>query len=100
MNKKDVIKRIKNIMPKYNPKQAFIFGSYAYGKPNIESDLDLLMITDEDNKIYYQKVMKDLYHFEVPVELIVLNSKTFEERLTCNTMFQEIKQKGIKIYGN
>jgi len=39
-----------NISKKFNLKKIIVFGSYAYGKPNINSDLDLCIITDLGSK--------------------------------------------------
>ena len=34
------------IAKKFSTRRIFLFGSYAYGKPQFESDLDICIITD------------------------------------------------------
>lgn len=40
---------IEQITSTYDPEKIILFGSYAYGKPNAWSDLDLLVIMDAPN---------------------------------------------------
>ncbi len=37
---------ISQIASQFKPRQIILFGSYAYGKPSPESDVDLLVIMD------------------------------------------------------
>ncbi len=46
---KEIIHKIANkIIEKYKPKKVILFGSYAYGEPTKESDIDFLIIKDTD----------------------------------------------------
>ncbi len=36
------------IITHYTPQKVILFGSYAYGQPDEESDIDLLIIKDTD----------------------------------------------------
>jgi uncharacterized protein len=36
---------VKNLVNSLNPEQIILFGSYAYGEPNWDSDFDLLIVT-------------------------------------------------------
>jgi len=46
---KDKISEIVNkIVIGYNPDKIILFGSYAYGNPKEDSDLDLFVIKDTD----------------------------------------------------
>ncbi|MBI4651720.1 nucleotidyltransferase domain-containing protein [Candidatus Desantisbacteria bacterium] len=38
---------IKTIIEEYKPKKIILFGSYVYGKPSKDSDLDILIINDD-----------------------------------------------------
>jgi predicted nucleotidyltransferase len=43
----DLLAEIKNrIVEHFHPKQIILFGSHAYGNPNRDSDIDLLVIMD------------------------------------------------------
>ncbi|MGL5724578.1 nucleotidyltransferase family protein [Cetobacterium sp.] len=40
------------MVQEFHPKKIYIFGSYAWGTPNEDSDLDIMVILDKcDNKI-------------------------------------------------
>jgi predicted nucleotidyltransferase len=42
----------KKLIREFNPKKIYVFGSYAWGSPTEDSDLDLMVITKEcENKI-------------------------------------------------
>ena len=47
------IEEIKNkLVSEFNPKKIYIFGSYAWGNSNEDSDLDIMIITEQcENKI-------------------------------------------------
>ncbi len=40
----EIIERLKPI----HPEKVILFGSYAYGEPNKDSDIDLLVVTQDD----------------------------------------------------
>ena len=44
--REQVAARLNNASPR--PLKAILFGSYAYGEPGEDSDLDLLIILDKD----------------------------------------------------
>ena len=46
----------KRLVATYNPIEIYIFGSYAWGKPEEDSDLDLLIVIDEYKKDHYKTV--------------------------------------------
>jgi predicted nucleotidyltransferase len=46
--KKKLDKMVKKIVQAYKPEKIILFGSYAYGDPNRDSDLDLLIIKETD----------------------------------------------------
>ena len=50
----EIIERLKPL----NPNKIILFGSYAYGTPNEDSDIDLFLLKDSltlDNNRYYQR---------------------------------------------
>lgn len=55
--------------------QIFLFGSYAYGKPRKDSDLDLY------------------------VDIIAKKKKDFLDRLDNITLERKVNRDGIRIYG-
>jgi len=44
----EIIEKVKNkLVTTYSPLEIYFFGSYAYGTPDEESDLDLLIVVSE-----------------------------------------------------
>ena len=47
----NTIEEVKNrLITVYNPLEIYLFGSYAWGVPSQDSDLDLLIIIEESNE--------------------------------------------------
>jgi len=87
----------------YNPTKIYIFGSYAWGKPNEDSDLDLMIIvpSSENSKPHlrsYDGYMA-LGGIGFPKELIVLTEEEFEVRSSNEAYLAfKVKNEGICIY--
>jgi uncharacterized protein len=79
---KDKISEIvEKITSGYNPDKIILFGSYAVGNPNENSDLDLFVIKDSDLPRPQRtiQVRKMLYGSMIPIDLIVYTPKEIEE---------------------
>jgi uncharacterized protein len=65
----------------YQPEKIILFGSYATGNPNENSDLDLLVIKDTDVPRPQRavQVRKMIYGVMVPIDLIVYTPKEIDE---------------------
>ena len=91
--------------------QAILFGSYAYGTPHDDSDIDLLVVTGDDympanykekSNIYLKAAMliRDIEK-KVPIDLIVHTKKMYERFTELNSMFyRKIEKEGIVLYDN
>jgi len=83
-------------------KKVYLFGSYAYGFPNEESDIDLCVIID--NNYQRRKVAFDiklnLYNNKItPTDLIVYNENDFENYSSTVGFEKTIKEEGVLLYG-
>ena len=97
----DITKKIVN---EYNPKKIILFGSYAYGKPTDDSDIDLLIIknTDETPMQRWMRLRRLLMTPDVMISItpFVYTEKELDERLQIKDYFiQEILKKGVVLYG-
>ena len=99
--KKEIIERLKPL----NPDKIILFGSYAYGTPNEDSDIDLYVVTNdefipqswkENNNLYLKvsKLIRDLRN-KTAIDLIV-HTKTMADKFKdLNSSFsQELLTKG------
>jgi predicted nucleotidyltransferase len=84
--------------------QIYLFGSYAYGTPREDSDLDLYVVLKDDIPLRELDAMDiiglALYKKKsIPTDILVLKSNRFNYRQGSVTLEYEVKNKGIKIYG-
>jgi len=91
--KKEIVERLKPL----NPDKIILFGSYAYGKPDENSDIDLYIVTNDDfvpqswrdkSEIYlkFSKKLRDLQK-TIPIDLIVHTRKMYEKFAKLNSSF-------------
>lgn len=87
----------------YAPNEIYLFGSFAWGNPEEDSDLDLLVIVDHsEEKIYKRPIkgIKALRGLKLAKDVIVYTNDEFNN-LSSNevSLFDKIKREGIKLYG-
>lgn len=102
MNKQKEIKKIVSQIAKgYKPEKVILFGSFAYGKPDKGSDVDLLVIknTEESKKKRLLGVEKMLLDRIMPLDILVYTPKEIENRLSLGDFFiEDIVKKGKLVY--
>lgn len=89
----------RQIAERFRPEKIILFGSYAYGTPHVESDVDLLVIMPAANEISMS--IRITLAFEPPfaLDLIVRTPKRLERRLKEGDWFlREIMEKGKVVY--
>lgn len=104
-----IIKNISNTLKKnFDIKEIILFGSYQKGLENSDSDIDLLIILDENGiaKNYDErldrklKISKSILEFKkrIPIDLLVFTKDEWKLILSYNTSFyNEINKEGIRI---
>lgn len=103
MVNKTLIEEIKRrLIEVYNPVAIYLFGSYAWGTPTKDSDLDLLIIIDESNEKSYKRPVAGYYalqELDISKDLIVQTKKEFENSANnVTTLTHKIKKDGKIIY--
>lgn len=95
------INSIKNqLVKKYKPQKIILFGSYAYGEPTKDSDVDLLVVADTDKKFHKRvQEVRTLLPKDRPFDLIVLTPSEYQKARIENSLLLEIEAKGRVIYG-
>ena len=93
---------IERIVSELKPEKIILFGSYAYGNPTPDSDVDLLVIMKTKAKEIdrYVAVSNVLYPRQFPVDILVKTPKEMEAeaRKTGNFFIREILKKGRVLY--
>jgi predicted nucleotidyltransferase len=91
---------VKQIAVKFQPEKIILFGSYAYGQPRPESDVDLLVIIDTSlrNREQAAQIARAIdYHFGL--DLLVRTPQQLAKRLALGDFFlQEVTEKGKVLY--
>jgi uncharacterized protein len=74
----DIVNRI---AIRFNPDKIILFGSYAAGNPNNDSDVDLLIIKDTDLPRHKRSfdIQKSLVGSMIPMDILVYTVKEFEQ---------------------
>lgn len=91
------------IKQRFAPQKIILFGSYAYGKPNENSDIDLLIIMNTKMKPYKQASIIRLYLDEIlkenyPIDIIVRTPEEVEKRLKeGDFFFKGILKEGVPL---
>lgn len=88
------------IVRAYHPERVLLFGSYAYGTPSADSDVDLLVILPCEGKGARKAVeILNTVDAKFPVDLLVRTPQQIRQRLARNDFFlREIIEKGKVLY--
>ena len=89
------------IVREMNPEKIILFGSYAWGKPNSDSDVDLFIVKDSKERRIdrIREVRKIILGSGVAVDILVYTPKEIEKRVDLEDPFiLNILNKGRIIY--
>ncbi len=98
--KKLISKVVNDAAEKIKPKKVILFGSYAYGKPNKDSDVDLLFIkeTKLSGLKRYSWATQFIEHL-FPMDILIKTPAEVKKRLKMGDPFyHEIINKGRVLY--
>lgn len=94
----------KKIRDNYNPEKIILFGSYAYGKPKKDSDIDLLIIKKTnarhiDRSTKVREILQEENRL-IAIEPLVYTPKEVDKRLKMEDDFiKNIMDEGKILYG-
>jgi len=85
----EIDKIIRQIVAAYQPEKIILFGSYAYGKPSADSDLDLLIIkrTAErfiDRWTNVRKIVSDRFRLNLSFLHLTSWKKDWQEEISSS----------------
>ncbi len=98
---KKVIKNFAlGLAKQFNPEKIILFGSYAYGNPGKDSDIDLLVVLrHNESAIKKASDIRLALPADVPIDVIVRTPERIKERLAMNDFFiREIIERGLVLY--
>jgi len=88
---------------KQNIQKIYLFGSYAYGEPNEDSDIDFCVIIDDSistrrNEVYFKIEKKLLSKHMVPNDLLIYNADIFNKFKYSRGIERVVVKYGVLIY--
>lgn len=98
-----ILRIVDQIKREYEPEKIILYGSYAYGKPTEDSDIDLLIVKETAKKRVdrFVEVSRLIYERgrRVSISPLVYTPKELEERLSLGDDFvEEVLTKGEVLY--
>jgi predicted nucleotidyltransferase len=99
-SQKEIKKLCEQIAREYRPQKIILFGSHAYGKPQWDSDVDLLVIMPFKGR-YTSKAIEILNRLNptTTLDLLVRTPQQVEKRLAMDDFFmREIIERGKVMY--
>lgn len=91
---------VAQIAARFKPQRIILFGSYAYGKPRPESDVDLLVIMETTQSEIQQAIqILQAIDYRFGLDLIVHTPQRLSQRITWGDAFlKEITSHGKVMY--
>ena len=97
----DTINRyVKRLAQEINPRKIVLFGSYAYGHPQPDSDVDLLVIMNTRKRAVYEAVrIQCAVPAPFPVDILVRTPGQIRRRVALGDSFiREVTSQGRVLY--
>lgn len=103
VTREDIQATCDDIVREFTPLQVILFGSYAYGTPTEDSDVDLLVVMDIPKSEFRNKALE--IQQRIPhrfgLDLLVRSPEEIAYRVSYNDWFlREITEKGDFLYGS
>ena len=92
---------VRQIVAEYNPEKIILFGSFAWGRPGFDSDVDLLVIKNTDEGFFERNMsVRKIIDGVLPVDILVRTPEEIKKRLVLGDPFYvNIIKNGKYLYG-
>ncbi len=102
VTREDIQATCDDIVREFAPLQVILFGSYAYGTPTEDSDVDLLVVMDvpeAETRLHAVEIRQRIPH-RFSMDVLVRSPEEILYRTSYNDWFlREITEKGEVLYG-
>jgi len=93
---------LESVVAYFNPRRVIVFGSVARGEAGPESDIDLLVIVDDDTpaeKVTLKAGYESRKPYRAPVDVIPVREKTFQRNAQiAGTLSRAAVLDGVVVY--
>lgn len=82
----------------------YLFGSFAYGEPSADSDLDIYVVIPDDSALRPIEAMRAIrqnlgkLNREMPLDILASRASRFSEMSVLPTMERKIARDGVVLY--
>jgi predicted nucleotidyltransferase len=94
---------VERLVKGLSPEKIILFGSYAYGEPTEDSDIDILVIIPDSAEPRYRRAQKAcsfLWGLAIPTEVVVLTQREVERSSTViASLAYQALHRGKVLYG-
>jgi predicted nucleotidyltransferase len=96
----NIVELAERIVQQFHPERIILFGSYAYGRPTADSDVDLLVILPfEGHPARKAAEIRTSIRALFPMDLLVRTPQQVQRRVEQGDFFmREIMEKGKVLY--
>jgi predicted nucleotidyltransferase len=85
----------------YNPLSLYVFGSYAWGTPTVDSDIDLVVVVDSSDKKPYKRAIEGIRALRglgIAKDILVYTKDEFKSISDdVSSLLYKVKHEGIKL---
>jgi len=85
----------------YNPLSLYIFGSYAWGTPTKDSDLDLIIVVEDSDQKPYKRAIKGIRALRglgIAKDILVYTKDEFKTlSQDVSSLLYKVEREGIKL---
>ena len=98
-----ISRMVEKLVAEYKPEKIILFGSYAWGNPDRDSDIDLFIVKKTDKRFIdrWSEVHRMLtgLHPRIPLDTIIYTPKEYRRRIELGDPFVvSIADKGRTLY--
>ncbi|MGI6206736.1 MAG: nucleotidyltransferase domain-containing protein [Anaerolineae bacterium] len=99
VDRQDVERIVQQIVDAFRPQKVILFGSHAYGVPDAESDVDLLVVMDTDDPLHTAGLISSAIDHPFPIDILVLRPRDLEQSLDESSVFaRQVSTEGRVLY--
>ena len=92
---------VHQVVAQFHPQRVILFGSYAYGKPTADSDVDLLVVleTDQRSRAKQLEIARALSPHPFGMDILVRTPEQLRKRVAMGVYFlREVTTRGKVMY--
>lgn len=93
---------IARLVAEFDPEAVYLFGSYVWGEPDEDSDLDVLVVVDNSHVSPTKRAARAynaLWGFRTPVDVLVRTRSELERFADAPSFTADVLRNGRKLYG-